>query len=83
VIGDRIGDQTVPGRVPRSGSATIQNDEMRPVLDLDPDPGARLILTVAASPYLLDTWGRYRAGRPRPVELVDVSRPAERGRSAA
>ncbi|HEY5245004.1 MAG TPA: hypothetical protein VIJ60_05005 [Acidimicrobiales bacterium] len=56
---------------------------MRPVLDLDPDPGARLVLAVAASPYLLDTWGRYRAGRPRPVELIDVSRPAERERSAA
>jgi hypothetical protein len=78
-----IGDRIVAGRIPRSGSATVQNDQMRPVLDLDPDPGARLVLAVAASPYLLDTWGRYRAGRPRPVELIDVSRPAERERSAA
>jgi hypothetical protein len=78
-----IVDRIIAGRIPRSGSATVQNDQMRPVLDLDPDPGARLVLAVAASPYLLDTWGRYRAGRPRPVELIDVSRPAERERSAA
>jgi hypothetical protein len=56
---------------------------MRPVLDFDPDPRARLVLTVAASPYLLATWGRFRAGQLRPVELVDVSRPAMRERSAA
>jgi hypothetical protein len=78
-----IVDRIIARRIPRSGSATVQNDQMRPVLDLDPDPGARLVLAVAASPYLLDTWGRYRAGRPRPVELIDVSRPAERERSAA
>jgi hypothetical protein len=78
-----IGSQIAVGRVPRSGSATVQNDGMRPVLDFDPDPGARLVLAVAASPYLLDTWGRYRAGRLRPVGLIDVSRPAERERSAA
>jgi hypothetical protein len=71
------------GRIPRSGPATVQNDPMRPVFDFDPDPRARLVLTVAASPYLLATWGRFRAGQLRPVELVDVSRPAERERSAA
>jgi hypothetical protein len=78
-----IVDRIVAGRIPRSGSTTVHNERMRPVFDLAPDPGARLVLAVAASPYLLDTWGRYRASRPRPVELVDVSRPVERERSAA
>jgi hypothetical protein len=78
-----IAGRIVAGRIPRSGSATVQNDHMRPVLDLDLDSRARLVLAVAASPYLLDTWGRYRAVQPRPVGLIDVSRPAEPERSAA